>query len=187
MSQRELLIHTCSALERASIPYMITGSTVSSMQGQPRTTHDIDIVITIRPTHVAALVSAFPSPRFYLDEDSIRDAMKHGGMFNALDNEGGDKVDFWILKPDPFDQSMFRRRYKEIFAGQEIFISQPEDTILSKLRWARECGGSEKQMRDCRAVFEVNYENMDMDYLQEWSRDLGVLDLFEKIRADAQI
>jgi hypothetical protein len=165
---------------------MITGSTVSSMQGQWRSTHDIDVVVGMRPSAVKALAAGFPSPRFYLDEDAIRDAVMHAGMFNVLDNESGDKVDFWMLKPDAFEQQMFRRRYRESAAGIELYISQPEDTILSKLRWAKQCGGSEKQMADCLAVYEVNYTNLDMDHLTQWAEELGVTELLARIRRDAQ-
>ncbi len=42
MSQQELLINAVRALENAHIDYMLTGSVVSSLQGEPRSTHDID-------------------------------------------------------------------------------------------------------------------------------------------------
>jgi len=45
MSQQELLKKIIQALDQAEIPYMITGSIVSSLQGEPRSTHDIDILI----------------------------------------------------------------------------------------------------------------------------------------------
>jgi hypothetical protein len=186
MSQAQLLIHVVAALEAASIPYMITGSTVSSMQGEARSTHDIDIVVTLRPPAIPALLAAFPAPRFYVDQDAIRDAIVRCGTFNVLDSEGGDKIDFWILKPDPFDQSMFQRRYRETALGIELCVSQPEDTILSKLRWAKMCGGSEKQMTDCRGVYEVNFSHLDPDYLRQWAAVLGVEDLLERIRREAQ-
>ena len=85
-----------TVLEGASIPYMITGSTVSSLQGEPRSTHDIDVVVGIRPAAIPALIAGFPWPRFYLPEESIGDAVAHFGMFNVLDNDTGGKVDFWI-------------------------------------------------------------------------------------------
>jgi hypothetical protein len=44
MSQQELLAKVVGALDQLEIQYMITGSIVSSLQGEPRSTHDIDIV-----------------------------------------------------------------------------------------------------------------------------------------------
>ena len=144
-------------------------------------------MVGIRPSTIPLIVAGFPSPRFYLAEEAIRDAMTNFSMFNVLDSDTGDKVDFWILKPDAFEQSMFRRRYKESTGGMEMYVSQPEDTILSKLQWAKQCGGSERQMGDCRAVYEVNYTNLDIDYLKRWAGDLGVADLLERIQREAQV
>jgi hypothetical protein len=186
VSQPELLKYTVAVLEQASIPYMVTGSTVSSLQGQPRLTHDIDIVVGIKPSAVDAIVAAFPNPRFYLEPESIRDAMAHYGMFNVMESDTGDKLDFWILKPDPFDLSMFHRRYQEFAAGIRMYVSQPEDTILSKLRWAKMSGGSEKQMADCVAVYEVNLTNLDIAYLDHWARELDLLPSLERVRRQAK-
>ncbi|MCL2639762.1 MAG: hypothetical protein FWD53_02855 [Phycisphaerales bacterium] len=185
MSQQELLKYAVAVLEAAGIPYMITGSTVSSLQGQPRTTHDIDIVVGIRPSTIPAILAAFPQPKFYVDEDAIRDAIAHSFMFNVIDVEGGDKIDFWLLKSEPFDRTSFHRRYKESAAGTEMFISQPEDTILRKLLWSKLGGGSEKQKVDCIAVYEVNYTNLDAQYMQEWATELGILDLLQEIQHEA--
>ena len=71
MSQQELLKKVIQTLDDA----MITGSVASSLQGEPRSTHDIDLVVAIGKTDVKKLVKAFPSPDFYLDEESIIDAI----------------------------------------------------------------------------------------------------------------
>ncbi len=44
MSQQKLLKKVLSVLNQAGIQYMLTGSIVSSLQGEPRSTHDIDVV-----------------------------------------------------------------------------------------------------------------------------------------------
>jgi len=48
MSQQELLKLVIARLDEAGIEYMLTGSLASSLQGEPRATHDIDLVIAIR-------------------------------------------------------------------------------------------------------------------------------------------
>jgi hypothetical protein len=47
MSQQELLAKVIRTLEQLGIEYMVTGSIASSMQGEPRSTHDIDIVVDL--------------------------------------------------------------------------------------------------------------------------------------------
>jgi len=166
---------------------MVTGSTVSSLQGQPRTTHDIDIVVGIQTSAIPALLTAFQLPRFYVEESAIRDAIATSFMFNIIDSEGGDIIDFWLLKTGAFEQSSFRRRYQESAAGVLMYVSQPEDTILGKLKWANSIGGSEKQIADCIAVYEVNASNLDHEYLNHWAQELGVTDLLARVQREAKI
>lgn len=81
-----------TVLENAGIPYMVTGSLASSSQGEPRSTHDIDLLVQLGPKHVGSLMEAFPSPDFYLSESSIREAIRDQRMFNLLELATGDKM-----------------------------------------------------------------------------------------------
>jgi len=79
MSQQELLRKVIQSLDDAGTQYLITGSVASSLQGEPRSTHDIDLVVAIERSDAKKLVKAFPSPAFYLDEGSIMDAINRQG------------------------------------------------------------------------------------------------------------
>jgi hypothetical protein len=187
VSQQELLISVVRSLNRAGIKYMVTGSLVSSLQGEPRSTHDIDFVVSVDQDSAAKLVKDFPAPGFHLDEIAIRDAISNGGMFNLIEVSSGDKVDFWLLTEEDFDQERFsRRRYEEIM-GHRIAVSSPEDTILMKLKWARLSGGSEKQYVDALRVYEVQSGNLDMQYLNRWAEKLALLDLFGRMKDEAEV
>lgn len=185
MPQSQLLEKVIQVLESNQIDYMITGSTVSSLQGEPRATHDIDIVVTLNQSAIVSFITAFPPPQYYLSEDGITDAIKHKNMFNLIDTTGGDKIDFWILTDEDFDKSRFTRKYEEEMPGFKMKVSAPEDTILSKLRWAKLSGGSEKQFTDALRVYELQYDNLDKSYLEKWADNLQVKDLFEKMKKQA--
>jgi hypothetical protein len=173
-------------LDEEKIEYMLTGSVVSSLQGEPRSTHDIDLIVSIQKTSVDRLVTAFPPPDFYLDESSVRTAVENKGMFNLLNLKEGDKVDFWILTQEEFDQSRFSRRQTEIILGARIYVSSPEDTILAKLRWADLSGGSEKQFVDALRVYEVQYQKLDIEYITRWVRALGLETSWKRLIAEAE-
>jgi len=186
MSQQELLKKVIEVLDRTRIPYMITGSMVSSLQGEPRSTHDIDMVIAIQKSAAETLAEAFPPPDFYLDESSILDAIIRQGMFNLLEVTTGDKVDFWILTDTPFDQSRFSRKVTEECMGVQLQVSSPEDTILAKLRWAKLSGGSEKQFIDALRVYEVQHEKLDIRYIERWAKDLEIESLWKRLLEEAE-
>jgi hypothetical protein len=173
-------------LNRLGIEYMVSGSLVSSLQGEPRATHDIDVVVALERSHVKLLPEAFPPPDYYLAEESILNALETAGMFNLVSVKTGDKVDFWMLTARPFDRSRFARRYTEKVMGTEISVSSPEDTILMKLSWAHQCGGSEKHFTDALRVYEVQYGQLDMEYMEEWAGRLGIIPLYEKMLQEAE-
>lgn len=113
-------------------------------------------------------------------------AIKNKSVFNLIDTKSGDKIDFWMLTDSVFDKSRFSRKYAEAFAGIHINVSSPEDTILAKLKWAQESGGSEKQFTDAIRVFEVQYDKLDLDYLREWAKKLSVEPLLREIEEKAE-
>lgn len=186
MSQQELLKKVIKALEAAGIQFMLTGSIASSLQGEPRSTHDIDIIVDIQKSGVKKMVEVFSSPDFYLDEESVLKAIKTKTMFNLIDIKGGGKVDFWMLTDEPFDQSRFSRKYVEEFSGIRMQVSSPEDTILAKLRWAKLSGGSEKQFVDALRVYEVQFEKLDSDYLEYWVKELKIESLWNLLKDNAE-
>ena len=186
MSQQELLRQIVEILDSARIEYMLTGSIVSSLQGEPRSTHDIDIIVAMDHTSMDALIEAFPPPDYYLTRESILNAITHHGMFNLINVNTGDKVDFWLLSNEPFDESRFSRRYIEEFMGLKIQVSAPEDTILAKLRWAKLSGGSEKHFIDALRVYEVQLEKLNIDYMEYWVKELNIASLWERLTSEAK-
>lgn len=158
---------------------MLTGSFASSLQGEPRSTHDIDLVVDLRAEQVDELIREFPPPQYYLSSSAMREAITDGSMFNLLDTTGGSKVDFWILTDDPFDISRFSRRYAAALDGVDVMVSSPEDTILAKLRWSKRLGGSERQIGDALRVLEIRAEKLDRDYIEHW---VGVLQVGDEWR-----
>jgi hypothetical protein len=185
MSQSKLLAEVVRVLEVSGVPYLVTGSVASSLQGEPRATHDVDIVVDLAKEQAKSLLAAFLPPAYYLSESSVLDAIRQGSMFNLLSLSEGDKVDFWLMKADAFDKSRFARRVVAEFQGLNFQVSAPEDTILAKLRWADVSGGSEKQFNDALRVYELQYSMLDHEYLERWSRELALETPFQRLKKAA--
>ncbi len=186
MSQSELLRRSIEFLESQRIPYLLTGSLASSLQGEPRATHDIDLLIAIDESHIDSVLNEFPPPDYYLSREAIREAIATRRMFNLLEIGSGDKVDFWLITDSPFDQSRFGRGQRDEVEGIEVNVSAPEDTILMKLLWAVRSGGSEKQFQDALRVYEVQFGRLDMDYLARWIGPLGIAELWQRLLDQAE-
>jgi hypothetical protein len=186
MSQSGRLSYLAATLDRLSVPYMLTGSLVSSLQGVPRSTHDIDIVVDLPAHQIDVVYEAFPSPDFYLSREAMIEAIRTGGMFNVLDNKEGDKFDFWLLTDEPFDRCRFNRRHLTDVDGIQVPVSTPEDTILMKLKWSRDAGGSRRQYRDALNVYELQRGTLNVGYIEQWIVELGLTDEWNRLLAEAK-
>ena len=187
MSQQELLINTVKKLDLIGIEYVLTGSTVSSIQGEPRSTHDIDIIISLKDEDIEKFYSEINGKDYYLEKNKIQDAVKNQSMFNLIEINSGDKIDFWILTDDPFDKSRFSRKQKINIFNYDVNITTCEDTILIKLKWAADSGGSEKQFYDVLRLYELNYNHVDINYINVWVEKLNVLELWNEITSNADL
>lgn len=166
-------------LESARIPYMITGSIAANFYTTPRMTRDIDIVIEVEEKDAETLFSLFLSD-FYVDKNSIRNAIHNKQIFNIIHREGIVKVDFIIRKDTNYRNLEFKNRRSIVFEGQKIFIASPEDLILSKLFWARE-SLSEMQIRDVKNLFKTIH-NLDRGYIEKWVHELELDEVYNEVK-----
>jgi len=161
---------------------MLTGGAAVSFWGEVRTTVDIDVVVQISPSDIGALVASLKDEA-HIDEEDVREAVSGKRMFNAIFHATSFKVDFAVLDTgDPYEREKFSRRRKLELAGGQVWVITPEDLVLSKLRWMKSAGGSERQLRDCRGIMALNGANLDMAYMRKWA---VLLDLREEL-ASAQ-
>ena len=179
MEQRDFLFRAIDALEQASIPYAVTGSWASTTYGMPRTTHDLDVIVSITVERVTALAAAFPPP-FYADAGWMREAAAAGELFNIIDPTLGLKIDFWPLKDDDYSREQFARRRQAAIFGRPVWMLAPEDVILAKLLWHK-MSPSETQLRDIAGVWKAQQASLDRGYLRLWAARLSVDDLLSKV------
>jgi hypothetical protein len=181
----ELLRRLVAALDGANVPFMIAGSFASTAHGLPRATQDLDIVIDPpNPAALEALLGCFPADEYYVDSDTARDALRRRAMFNVIDNETGWKIDFILRKNRPFSQEEFRRRQALTLLGVPVFVASAEDTIIAKLEWSLQGGGSERQRRDIVGILETAGPSIDIAYVERWVRDLGLETEWHAVRAN---
>jgi hypothetical protein len=126
---------------------------------------------------------------FYLDRDTIRDALDRGRSFNLIHFKSAFKFDLFPLGRDDYSRVEFaRRRYTELAMGGEPLecaVASAEDTIIRKLEWYRAGGeSSERQWNDLRGIVRVSGQKLDLAYLRKWSGHLKLADLLERLMAE---
>lgn len=190
-SIRDAALQLTTALESLQIIYAIGGSFASSVHGVARPTQDLDIVAAVLPQHADPLAAAL-EPDFYVDRDSIREAIRDRRSFNVIHFGSGLKIDiFPASSHDLGPQQLQRRRLtqSEILGGlpASLPVISAEDTLLVKLRWYRDGGeSSERQWNDLRNILTVQGEHLDRAYLHEWALQLNVADLLATLFAGSK-
>lgn len=166
-------------LERAGLPYMVTGSLALSLYAEPRMTRDVDLIVDLGPADATRFVALFEAD-FQVHADRIRDAIAERSMFNLIHTAGVVKVDIIIRRAGAFREEEFRRRRVARIDGVNMWVVSAEDLILSKLEWARD-SRSEVQFRDVRRLIEAQ-PTLDWPYVESWAARLGLRERLQEVR-----
>ena len=178
-AQEEFLKKLVDALNESQIPYMLSGSIGSSFHGQPRATNDADIVIAPTEQQLYKFAQAL-GEHYYISLNAVREAFDNRTMFNVIDSQTAWKADFIIRKDRAFSKTEFQRRSLANIMGTEIWVTSPEDVILSKLEWSKD-SGSEQQFSDALGVAMVQWDHLDRDYLLKWAKQLKIESSVEQL------
>jgi hypothetical protein len=171
-NQHEFLAALTALLVASDIPFMVSGSVASSFHGRPRATNDLDIVVDPTAEALNRLLKSLPTD-WYVSADASRQALRARSMFNIIDDESGWKADLIVRKDRPFSHEEFRRRKPADLLGVMVPVVTPEDSILSKLEWARDAA-SERQFIDALHVALLRGADLDRAYLWNWAAALDV-------------
>ena len=183
------LLPVIEALDSLGVRYYVGGSVASSIHGVPRASIDADLIAELGTGHVAPLAARL-SADFYLDEGRMRDAVERRLSFNVIHLATMFKVDVFVSKGRPFDlEASGRARLEALGESPEApkaKVASPEDTLLAKLEWYRRGGeSSERQWSDILGLLRVRSGRLDLGYLANWAKALGVADLLERASRQA--
>ena len=183
------LLPVIEALDSLGVRYYVGGSVASSIHGVPRASIDADVIAELLSEQVAPLAARL-SALFYLDEGRMRDAVERRLSFNVIHLATMFKIDVFVSKGRPFDVEAGGRARLEALGespeAPQARVASPEDTLLAKLEWYRRGGeSSERQWSDITGLLRVRAGRLDLAYLADWAKALGVADLLE--RASRQV
>lgn len=176
LNEIDILRDVAIRLERAHLAYMLTGSMALNYYAEPRMTRDIDIVVSVSSADTRRIIEVF-TPDYYISSEAVEGSIRDESMFNAIHLESVIKVDCIVQKSTPYRRTEFERRKRIRIHDFEVWITTREDLIISKLHWARD-SQSELQFRD---VKNLGVENLDSPYLNHWTEQLGLSDIWKRL------
>lgn len=158
---------------RAEIKYMVTGSLASITYGEPRMTHDIDLVIKLDENKIKDLSRIFPSNEFYLPPAEIigiENKKELRGHFNIVHFESGFKADVYISSDNKLEKWGLNNVREYQFYGEKIYLAPPEYVIIMKMAYYIE-GGSEKHINDIKSILKYSKNLVDFNILNSFIQD----------------
>jgi hypothetical protein len=169
-------------LDQLRIRYLISGSVAAMIYGEPRFTNDIDLVVFLRAAEVERMRAAYPAPDFYLPPANFiaTEIDREHGQFNIIHADSGLKADCFVVGHDAFHAWAFRHARQYPFDALNVTLAPPEYVIVRKLEYFRE-GGSDKHLRDIRAMLAVSGELIGREPLMEWIQRQGVEEQWKRV------
>jgi hypothetical protein len=180
MTIEQIACAVLDACEAEKIEHMLTGAFAHGLYGIPRSTKDVDIVISVLDENAFDGISTRLSAILAFESQFQFDTMTWGRrLVGKSVTKPPFKVELFELFDDPFVQSQFSRRrmIRSKQLQREVWVPTPEDVIVQKIRWARS-----KDLEDARDVMAVQgHENLDMNYIRMWCESHGHLDRFKHV------
>ncbi|MCC6696739.1 MAG: hypothetical protein IT365_14005 [Candidatus Hydrogenedentes bacterium] len=184
MLEPNLVLLFTRRLERAKISYMVTGSAAAMIFGEPRLTNDVDIVVLLDRESAANMVEAFPIAEFYCPPQeviSLEASRQQRGHFNVIHHETGFKADLYLSGRDSLHVWGLANSIRVHIGDDTVTIAPPEYVIVRKLEYFREVG-SEKHLRDIRAMLQNSREAIRHSDLEQFIAERGLGDVWQKAR-----
>ena len=170
MREAKLFLLFIRPMNQAGIRYVVTGSVAAIFYGEPRLTHDVDLVVFLKENDIRRLGEIFPSSDFYVpstDVIAVEASREQRGHFNIIHIDTGFKADIYLTGRDELNAWAFRGKRSVQFEGETVVLAPPEYVIIRKLEFYRE-GGSEKHLRDIRSMLAISGDQMDRSALDQW-------------------
>jgi len=183
MQEHNLFRLFTDRLNEAGIPYAVTGSVASIVYGEPRLTHDIDLVLLLSIEKAPALRNMFSDREFYFPPDEVlinEIKRKTRGHCNIIHLESGFKADIYLVGQDGFLKWAVDNAKKIEFEDSAISIAPPEYVIVKKLEYFKE-GGSEKHLLDIKAILNNSRDQIDFNMLSNLISTWGLQETWEKV------
>jgi hypothetical protein len=174
MTIEQLACTVLDACEQEQVEHMLTGAFAHGLYGIPRSTKDVDLVLSVATgdpvTKVVRRLDGLVRFEHQVQFDTLTWGKRLVGESTGTPPF---KVELFELFDDPFVLSQFHRR-RQMFSGQlhrETWLPTPEDVVVQKLRWGRN-----KDLDDARDVLAVQGpETLDMAYIEHWCAQHGTL------------
>jgi predicted nucleotidyltransferase len=151
-------------LEGEKIPFVLIGGLAASLQGEPRTTRDVDVMVLLHATGLRDLALRAKEAGFDVDIDLAESQWWASGFARFWLGPPDDRVAVDLM--DVNNEFLREAHWRAVpirFCGRKVSVVSPEDLILMKIVAWRD-----KDILDIRRVEMRHRDRLDVAYLRKW-------------------
>lgn len=167
-------------LEAIDARYAVWGGIAVMAFGEPRFTHDMDILLNGESLLIPHFIKRLQESHFYVDPLSVENAAFQGGFFNVIHQAYQIKVDLYVPN-DPRLKQMIVERVKLPFDEmREAHYVSAESLIVAKLIAFKD-SQSTRHIDDIGAVVRVQGKKLDLQKVTRASIELSLFGVWQAI------
>lgn len=167
-------------LNRDGFEYMLTGAVAASHYGKPRTTMDIDFIISVTERELPRLLKSLTKAGLEINREKVKTTIKAGDNIRDFkDTKSPHSVDIILSK------EKLNRKLGSILKIP-TFYQTPEELILSKLRMIKVTIEPERAMKDKQDIKSIlNEEEVNLSVIRNKAAGESTLDILKEIMEEA--
>jgi hypothetical protein len=187
----EFLKLVLEALQAAGVEYLIGGAIAGWAWGEPRTTHDLDLVVDLPIEAVSRLSNELKIRDMLVPPEIILDTLIEDRAdipINAIHIYSGLKADIYPIRSgDELRKEAFRRRLLVDFGPPigNVYVHSPEDLIIYKLLYFS-ISEQPKHIRDITAILRAQKNQLNLDHIEKWANRLGLTSIWHELLGDVE-
>jgi hypothetical protein len=166
-----------SAFNRVDLDYAFTGALATSFYGVPRTTSDVDVIVSItnQTNFKPKLLEVLQLVGLTVEERKIDMALKSGFKIATFkDKKSPYSIDVIFMEK-------FEKRAGKI-AGLDTFFQSPEGLIAAKLRMIKATIPPERTAKDKSDIKSIlAFTEVDIEAIKRQARKDNTIEVFEAI------
>jgi hypothetical protein len=184
--QLELLMMFVVPLDKAGLDYMLTGSLAARLYGEPCLVRNVDVILRISDRQIPAFCALYPKKEFSCpsaDAVALEFARAGKGRVILFHLSKGYEADMYPASDALHQWGLEHRRQISLSITSSVWTAPPEYLLLRKLLNCVQEKSSQEHLKDAADIFTVHEGKLDMEFLRDQVKTLGVETFWKKLSA----
>ncbi|MEM7799669.1 MAG: nucleotidyl transferase AbiEii/AbiGii toxin family protein [Chloroflexota bacterium] len=167
-------------LEAIDASYAIWGGIAVMAFGEPRFTHDMDILLNGESLLIPQIIRRLQESHVYVDTLSVEKAAFQGSFFNVIHQAYQIKVDLYVPNEPRLKQMIVERVKLPFDEMRDAHYVSAESLIIAKMIAFKD-SQSTRHIDDIAAVVRVQAKKLDLQKVTQAAVDLSLFGVWQAI------